>query len=221
MVLNVLRLDIERDFAEEEVGADARRRADSRCIVDTVDGLDGDLLRRALVERKVGGDIDEALVDRVDVNVLRRKHLQVDAVNLGRDLHVALHARLGLNVLDVLWDLEDAAAPGDAELLQRRRDGEADGRVAAVGIGDHQVRVEGVEPAVDALHGGVERFEVDAEVRPSRVHGVAPDDGLCAHGSSSALADGTMPGMVDRHDATTPEGRIRHPTPSQHLQHLF
>lgn len=43
-------------------------------------------------------------------------------------------------------------------------DGETDGRSSARFVGNDQVGGERVEPAVDALDAGVERFKVDADV---------------------------------------------------------
>ena len=89
---------------------------------------------------------------------------QVDAIDARRHLHIAPHARHGLDVLDPARDLEDAAAVAHAERFHGRRYGEADGRIAARGVGYHELGEERVEPSVDAFDRGVERLEVDAQV---------------------------------------------------------
>ena len=79
--------------------------------------LVGELPRGETVKRQVGGRVDEALVDRVHVDVLRAHVFEVDAVYARRHLHVVAHAGLGGDVVDVLRDLEDAAAVAHAEFF--------------------------------------------------------------------------------------------------------
>ena len=165
MVLGVLRRDVERYLGEEQVRTDARGGADARVGQHRVHEHDGELLRPHPVQRKVRCRVDEALVDGVRVDVLRRHVAQVDRVDVGRHLHVALHARTCHDVVHALGNLEHAAAARQAERLHRRRDGQADGLLRAVGIGHDEVRLQRVEPAIDALDAGVEALQVDAHVR--------------------------------------------------------
>ena len=180
----VLGRDVERDLGEVEVGPDAAACGDARAGEDVGTDALAQLARRAPVEREVVGDVHEHLVDGVHVDVLRCEVGEVDAVDIRRTLDVERHARRGHDVVDVGWDLEDAAAVAHTERLHGGRDGKADGLVAALGIGHHEPRGHGVEAALDALHAGVEALEVDAEVlsvagghravspsrRPSRAH---------------------------------------------------
>lgn len=98
------------------------------------------------------------------MNILRADVFQVDTVDLRRHLHVVLHARYGLDVVDAVGNLEQATAVMDSEVLHGLCDGEADGRAPARFVGNDQVGGERVEPAVNALNASVKRLEVDADI---------------------------------------------------------
>ena len=98
------------------------------------------------------------------MNVLRAHVFQIDTVDFRRHLHVVLHARYGLDVVDAVGNLEQAAAVVYPEVLHGLRDGEADGRAPARFVGNDQVGGERVEPAVDALDASVKRLKVDADI---------------------------------------------------------
>ena len=170
----MLRRDVERHLGEEQVRPDARRGAHARLGQHRLHEHDGELLGAHPVQRKVRRRVDEAFVDRVGVDVLGRHVAQVDRVDVGRHLHVALHARARHDVAHALGDLEHAAAAGQAERLHRRRDGQADGLLRAVGIGHHEVRRQRVEPAVDTLDARVEALQVNAHVRAPFHHRSPP-----------------------------------------------
>ena len=96
--------------------------------------------------------------------VLGADVFQIDAVDLRRHLHVVLHTRYGLDVVDAVGNLEQTAAVVYSEVLHSLRDGETDGRSSARFVGNDQARSEGVEASVDALDAGIERLKVDADV---------------------------------------------------------
>ena len=98
------------------------------------------------------------------MNVLRTDVFQVDTVDLRRHLHVVLHARYGLDVVDAIGYFEQATAVVNPEVFHSLRDSETDGRASARFVGNDQARSEGVEPAVDALDAGIERLKVDADI---------------------------------------------------------
>ena len=98
------------------------------------------------------------------MNVLRAHVFQIDAVDFRRHLHVVLHARYGLDVVDAVGNLEQTAAVVYPEVFHGLRNGEADGRASARFIGNDQARGEWVEPAVDTLDAGVKRLKVDADI---------------------------------------------------------
>lgn len=98
------------------------------------------------------------------MHVLWADEFQIDTVDLRRHLHVVLHARYGLDVVDTVGNLEQATAVMDSEVFHGLCDGKADGRAPARFVGNDQVGGERVETAVDALDAGVERLEVDADI---------------------------------------------------------
>ena len=98
------------------------------------------------------------------MHVLRTHVFQIDTVNLRRHLHVVLHARYGLDVVDAVGNLEQATAVMDSEVFHGLGNGEADGRAPARFVGNDQARSEWVESAVDALDAGVKRLKVDADI---------------------------------------------------------
>ena len=98
------------------------------------------------------------------MNVLRTDVFQVDTVDLRRHLHVVLHARYSLDVVDAVGNLEQATAVMDSEVFHGLGNGEADGRAPARFVGNDQVGGERIEPAVDALDASVKRLEVDADI---------------------------------------------------------
>ena len=59
---------------------------------------------------------------------------------------------------DLLHDLKQPGSAGNAEGFQGRGDRKADGFVGAAGVGHHQIGGHGIQPPLDALHGGVEGF---------------------------------------------------------------
>lgn len=65
---------------------------------------------------------------------------------------------------DALPHLEQAAAAGNAVAFERGRHGKTDGFVRALLVRHDEMGVERVQSALAALHGGVERFEVDGDI---------------------------------------------------------
>ena len=111
------------------------------------------------------------------MHVLRTDVFQIDAVDLRRYLHVVLHARHGLDVVDAIGNLEQAAAVMYPEVLHGLGDSEADGRTPARFVGNDQVGGEWIEPTVDALDAGIKRLEVDADIGVLLVrHGLLPSN---------------------------------------------
>ena len=98
------------------------------------------------------------------MNVLRTHVFQIDAVDLRRHLHIVLHARYGLDVVDAVGNLEQTAAVMYPEVFHGLRDSETDGRAPARFVGNDQVGGERVKPTVNALDASVKRLEVDADI---------------------------------------------------------
>ena len=84
--------DVHRDLGEIEVRADPRGRGDPQGVIDVRDHPLRELPPGQPVGAKVGGRVDHHLVDRVDVNILRRDIFKVDLVSPGAVLHVERHA---------------------------------------------------------------------------------------------------------------------------------
>ena len=89
---------------------------------------------------------------------------QVDAVDLGAYLHVVAHTGLGHDVVQRLGYLKDAAAVGYTQRLHGRGDGKTDRLVCALRICHDEIGGKRVQPTRGALHTGVKRLEVYAEI---------------------------------------------------------
>ena len=106
----LFRRDVERDLGEIQIGADARRGGDVRAPRDLFDEELHELLGRLFVDGQIVGDIEEALVDGIDVDVALVHIVEVDAVDLGGIVDVLLHPRPGDDELEMLRHLEHPAA---------------------------------------------------------------------------------------------------------------
>ena len=73
-------------------------------------------------------------------------------------------APLRVDFGDRLDHFEQAGPAADAVGLQGRGDRQADGLVRARGIRHHQMRIQGIQAPVHALHGGIEGLQVDGYV---------------------------------------------------------
>lgn len=71
---------------------------------------------------------------------------------------------MGIDDGDLLNDLEQSGAAGDADGLQRRGDGKADGFFGAGEVGNDEIDGEGIQPPIDTFDRGIKGFEVDGKV---------------------------------------------------------
>ena len=76
---------------------------------------------------------------------------------------------------DPLLHLEKPAAARDAVRFERRGDSQADGLVGPGLVRHHQIRGQGVQTTLHALHGGVERLEVNGDIGPGFFHRESKD----------------------------------------------
>ena len=103
---NVLCHNVHGDLGEEEIRSDAGRRRDAGTRQDLVTQHAGEAFRIGVIEVQIGCHVDKAFIDGVDVHVLGADVFQIDAVDLRRHLHIVLHARYGLDVVDAIGNLE-------------------------------------------------------------------------------------------------------------------
>ena len=71
---------------------------------------------------------------------------------------------LTVDLLPPLNEVEKANAGGDAVSLQRRSHDQTARSCGPAPVGNHEIGRERVEFPVDALHGGVKRFEVNGDI---------------------------------------------------------
>ena len=147
---------------------------------DVIGGVDEHLIHRINVD-VLGGDV--AQIDGVDARAVL--HVSGHAGRgddvIDREAGVLLQLLgegglageaaagggqlpLGIDDGDLLNDLEQSGAAGDADGLQRRGDGKADGFFGAGEVGDDEIDGEGVQPPIDTFDRGIKGFEVDGEV---------------------------------------------------------
>ena len=87
----VLGNDVHSHLAEVEVGADARRGSDTRLAQYMSNHTSCQLVCCHLVCSQIVGHIHKDFIDRIDMNVLGRHILHVDAVNTGTIVDVIGH----------------------------------------------------------------------------------------------------------------------------------
>ena len=75
-----------------------------------------------------------------------------------------------LGLLDLLYHLKEPCSAGDAVLLQRWCNGEADGLLRAAQIRHNKVGGHWVEIALHTFHGSVERLEIYRDIGTLRIH---------------------------------------------------
>jgi len=69
----------------------------------------------------------------------------------------------------VLDDLEKPWPTGKpTEFFERRGNSQTDRLLCSATIGHHKIRGHGIETSFHALHGGIERFEVDSDINSVR-----------------------------------------------------
>ena len=138
-----------------------------------------------LVAEEIARAVDEGLVHTVDMDILRRDVVEIDRKDQGRDALVLRHTRRrdielrfavmsGVVEFDRLLGLEEPGPGGHTDRLERGRDGETDRLIRARLIRHQQPRLERVEPAGHALHGGVIAFQINADTGSLLVHGLLP-----------------------------------------------
>ena len=88
---DVLCDDVHRQLAEVEVAADAGRGGDAGGVVDLSDDGFGQLPGGQMVVLEISRYVHKNLVDRIDMDILRRDVFQVDRVDFGRRLHIIGH----------------------------------------------------------------------------------------------------------------------------------
>ena len=161
--------DLAREVVgREPVGAQVGRGVDEHLV----DRIDVDVFRREIAQ------VDPVNL-AADLHVVRHPGRGHDVLQLQRRVREErgvvrrpaaetpprrAPAPLGVDPPDRLHHLEEAGAAGDPVRLERRRDRQADGLLRAARVRHHQMRVQGVKTPVHALHGGVERLQVDGDV---------------------------------------------------------
>ena len=136
-VIRMLCRDIEGNLCEVGIRAKAAGRGDPCLLCNFAPERLAELACGHPIERQIGRDIEEGLVDRVDEDVFRSDLPEVDAVDLGRLLHVVAHAGRSHDVIDAFGNLEHATAPRDPELLHRRRNSQTYRFLGARGVCYH------------------------------------------------------------------------------------
>ena len=134
---NVFGNDVHRDFRKVEIRPHAACGSDALGAQHVADDGRHQLARRRAVKRQIRCQVKECLVDGIDVNVLRRRIFEVNAIDLRRNFQIAGHARhgddhvyllpgAGTDLSEPLSDLEQPGPPGHTERLERRRNSQAD-----------------------------------------------------------------------------------------------
>ena len=80
-----------------------------------------------------------------------------------------------IDLFDLLQHLEEPRAARDTVALQRRRYRQADGLLRPRRVSHHEVSGQRIEPSRDALHAGIERLQIDRDIRSLHADTILPD----------------------------------------------
>ena len=149
------RRDVHGDFRQVQVGANPPGGGDARLPQYAADDGGDQLVGSHAVQGEVGRQVHKGLVDGVDVDVLGRQVLEVDAVDLGGHLQVPGHPGHGGDVLHLvpgaafdlrqfLFDFKEPGPPWHPQGFQRGAHRQADGAVRPALVRHHQVGGQGV-----------------------------------------------------------------------------
>ena len=97
--LHMLRLDIHRNLCQIQIRSNPRRRRDSCRFIDIPYHCLCKLSCCHLIGIQVCRRINEHLIHRIDMHILRRDIFQVDIVNARTVFHVMCHPRLRRNIV--------------------------------------------------------------------------------------------------------------------------
>ena len=93
--------DVQRNFAEVEVGTDPCGGSDPSGVKHIFDYTLCKLPRCKSGGLKIGRDVHEHLVDGIGVDVFRRHMAEVHLIYAGAPLHVTGHARRGHDIIQL------------------------------------------------------------------------------------------------------------------------
>ena len=189
-----LRHDIHRDLGKVEIGPDADGGGDPRRGEDVPDDRHGKEVRRVdarvpgrlQIGLEIGRGVKKALVDRIDMDVLRRGVAEEDRVDQRADAFVFGHAGEGdlirhrcvmgkLVFADRLLCLEQTRTARHADGLERGRDRETDRLVAAALVRDQEIRRERIVAPRNTFDRGIKAFHINGDIEARlRCHGGIP-----------------------------------------------
>ena len=158
--------DVQRSFAEVEVGTDPRGGGNSSGVKYIFDHPLCEFPRGQAGSLKIGRDVHEHLVDGIGVDIFRRHISQVDAVDLSGDPFVFCHPRYCDNIVDLcmaadlvlpdlLLCLEEPWPSWDALCLQRGGDRQTDRLVGSGLVRYQQVCLKRIESPMNTFYGCV------------------------------------------------------------------
>ena len=147
---------VERYLAQIHVGANTGCRPDTDPAVYFAHQKFRHLFWTQRVSLQIAGDIDEDLVYRIDMHILRSYIVEVDLVDLCSVIYVQLHPRRRHNVFKALRYLEDSRPAADPARTKRRRDRKTDGLVAPRRISHNEISRHRIESALDAFDRSIE-----------------------------------------------------------------
>ena len=93
--------DVQRSFAEVEVGTDPRGGGNSSGVKYIFDHPLCEFPRGQAGSLKIGRDVHEHLVDGIGVDIFRRHMAEVHLIYAGAPLHVTGHARRGHDIIQL------------------------------------------------------------------------------------------------------------------------
>ena len=148
------------------------------------------------ISLKIGSDIHENLVDRIDMDILRSDISQIDVIDFGTVINIMSHSRgrhqiidgklrmflkyslrktlplpspASVDILDFLNHFKQSGASARTIRLQGRRNGKAYRLFRTRRIGNDKTCVKRIQSPLDTLHRSIKTLQVDRYILPSHV----------------------------------------------------
>ena len=166
---NMLCNNIHGSLTQKEVGSNSGRCGNSGFVQHLANYLNRKLMGTHLIKWQVRCRINKNFINRINVNILRRKIAQVNIVDSGRILNVKCHTwrchyilkllpRLPFDFASLSLNLKKPRPPAEPVSLKSRRYRKTNSFTGATLVRHNKLSRKRVEQPFPAFHRGIKRF---------------------------------------------------------------